>query len=66
MMEKQRKINFEITFEQPGVKHPGTPKTITFFPAHKSAMFTLFAGESSNKSALGILSPSCKKNCSHF
>lgn len=55
---ERKKINFQITFEHPGVKHPGTPKTITFLPAHKSEMFTLFAGESSNKSAFGILSPS--------
>lgn len=47
------------TFEQPGVNAPGTAKRITFLPAHKSAIFTLFAGESSNRSADGILSPSC-------
>lgn len=48
----------KLTFEQPGVKAPGTANITTFFPAHNSAMFTLFAGESSNKSKLGILSPS--------
>lgn len=52
-------VFFLITFEQPGVNAPGTANKITFLPAHSSAMFTLFAGESSNKSTLGTLSPSC-------
>lgn len=48
-----------LTLEHPGVKAPGTAKMMTFLPAHRSAMFTLLAGESSNKSMFGTLSPSC-------
>lgn len=50
----------KFTFEQPGVNAPGTANNTTFLLAHKSAMFTLFAGESSYKSTLGILSPAYK------
>lgn len=46
-----------VTFEHPGVNAPGTAKMTTFLPAHKSAMFTRLAGESSYKSMLGTLSP---------
>lgn len=49
------------TLEQPGVKAPGTAKRITFLPAHKSATLTLLAGESSNKSIFGTLSPTYSK-----
>lgn len=47
-----------LTFEQPGVNAPGTANKTTFLFAHNSAIFILLAGESSNKSTLGTLSPS--------
>lgn len=47
-----------LTFEQPGVKAPGTPKMISFLFADNFAKSTLFVGLSSNKLALGSLSPS--------
>lgn len=57
----QRNIyKFAHTFEQPGVYAPGTANKTTFLLAHKSAIFTLFAGESSYRSTLGILSPTYK------
>jgi len=50
-------LNEFLTFEQPGVNAPGTPKNITFLPFVSSAVFILLAGESSNKSTDGNLSP---------
>lgn len=49
-----------ITLEQPGVKAPGTAKTITFLPDDNSAKFTLLVGKSSYKLTDGMLSPTCK------
>lgn len=43
-----------------GVKAPGTANKITFLFAVKSPMLILLAGESSNNSIDGILSPSCE------
>lgn len=44
-----------------GVNAPGTANKIIFLFALNSAMLILFAGESSNSSTLGILSPSWKR-----
>lgn len=49
-----------------GVKAPGTANKMTFLLAVNSLMFILFAGESSNNSTDGILSPSCKHNNQQF
>lgn len=46
-----------LTLEQPGVKAPGTPNMITFLLDVNSQVLILLAGESSNKSTDGILSP---------
>ena len=43
-----------------GVKAPGTANKTTFLLAVKSAILILLAGESSNNSTDGILSPSYK------
>jgi len=54
------------TFVQPGVKAPGTPKIITFFPFTASAMLTLSPGVPSNKSMLGSFAPTyniSRNNC---
>lgn len=45
------------TLEHPGVKAPGTPKIIIFFPFAILARFTLFAGESSKRSIVGSFCP---------
>jgi hypothetical protein len=45
------------TLEQPGVNAPGTPNTTAFLLPISSAKFTLLAGEPSNNSTAGILSP---------
>jgi len=50
-------IKLVSTFEQPGVKAPGTAKTTPFLLANKSARLTLFAGDPSKSSTLGSLSP---------
>lgn len=58
--EKQRAfIGYSCTFEQPGVKAPGTPKIIIFLPAANEDMLTFSAGDASNRSTLGSLSPTC-------
>lgn len=55
-----RQIQISLTFEHPGVKAPGTANKTTFLFALNAARFTLLAGESSNTSTLGILSPTYK------
>lgn len=47
------------TFEQPGVKAPGTPKRIPFFPLKTSVSFTFLSGAPSCNSISGRGLPCC-------
>lgn len=51
--------NFQQTFEQPGVKAPGTANRTPFLPANNSAMLTLPFGVPSITWTDGSLSPTC-------
>ena len=51
--------NFQQTFEQPGVKAPGTANRTPFLPANNSAMLTLPFGVPSMTWTDGSLSPTC-------
>ena len=51
--------NFQPTFEQPGVKAPGTANRTPFLPANNSAMLTLPFGVPSMTWTDGSLSPTC-------
>lgn len=51
--------NFQQTFEQPGVKAPGTANRTPFLPANSSAMLTLPFGVPSITWTDGSLSPTC-------
>lgn len=55
-------IHFENqTFEQPGVKAPGTANRTPFLLPKTSAKVTLFVGEPSKSGVVGSLSPAWKQ-----
>ena len=51
----------KLTFEQVGVKAPGTPIKMPFLFLNKSCILTLFAGVSSIKTESGNLVPAFPK-----
>lgn len=57
LSEMNKDLFEKLTFEQVGVKAPGTPMRIPFFPAKSSWTLTLVAGESSNSSPAGNFDP---------